>query len=102
MTKQLAPTADAGHLSEIPREIRQTFVQQFEECETEQRQRRYRQAAPLLSADEIDQFNSAVETIADKLGISEELATIDALLQARNTRAARILSAAYSGAGQGL
>ena len=96
MNKQFA--ADAEHLSEIPQEIRQTFIQQFEEWETEQKQYRCSEAAPLLSNDELDQLNTAVESIADKLGISEELATIDALLQARNTRAARILSAAYGSA----
>ena len=49
----------------------------------------------LLSEREKEQLNTAVESIADKLGIKRELATIDALLQARNTRVSRILNAAY-------
>ena len=96
MTKQLALATDTEFLSEIPEGVRETFIGQFKEWELEQKQCRYGDTTVLLSEDEIEQFNTAVERIADKLGISGELATIDALLTARNTRAARILTAAYS------
>lgn len=96
MTKQLALATNAEFLSEIPEGARETFIGQFKQWELEQKQQRYGNTTALLSEDEIEQFNTAVERIADKLGISEELATIDALLAARSTRAARILTAAYS------
>ena len=94
MTKQLA-LATSASLSAIPEEIREVFIGQFEEWESEKKQQRYGETTALLSADELEQLNTAVERMADKLGISGELATIDALLKARNNRAAKILSAAY-------
>lgn len=99
MNKQLAFATNVDHLSEIPQEIRDTFIKQFEQYESEQKQQKSTEATALLSQDEIEQLNSAVESIADKLGISGELAAIDALLKARNTRAARILTAAYGSEG---
>lgn len=95
MTKQLALAPDVDHLSDIPQDIRDIFIKQFEESDPEQQLRRDPETTPLLSKEETEQFNSAVENVADKLGITGDLATIDTLLKARSTRVARILTAAF-------
>lgn len=95
MTKQLALATEAEHLSDIPQDFRGSFIRQFEE--EEQRQNMRAEATTLLSQGEILQFNTALDRIADKLGIGGELDLIDALLEARSARAARVLRAACGG-----
>lgn len=95
MTKQPALCANMEYPSDIPEDIRETFIRQFEEWDVEQQQQNNMENTALFSEDELEQLNTAVESVADKLGIRGELATIDALLKARSTRAARILTAAY-------
>lgn len=87
------------HLSDIPQDIREIFIKQFEESDPEQQPRRDPEATSLLSKEETEQLNSAVENVADKLGITGDLATIDTLLMARSTRVARILTAAFGSKG---
>ena len=101
MTKQQLLPFGTEYPSDIPEEFRETFIQQFEEWEVEKQRQTDIENATLLSEGEKEQLNTAVESIADKLGIKGELATIDALLQARNARVSRILSAAYGGNDQG-
>lgn len=100
MTKQQLLPFGTEYPSDIPDEIRETFIRQFEEWEVEKQRQMEIESAVLLTAGEKEQLNTAFESIADKLGIREELASIDALLQARNTRVSRILNAAYSEVGQ--
>ena len=100
MTKQQPLPFGTVYSSDIPKEIRETFIQEFEEWEVEKQRQMDIENARLLSEREKEQLNTAFESIADKLGIKAELATIDALLQARNTRISRILNAAYSNEGQ--
>ena len=100
MAKQQLFPFGTEYPSDIPEEIRETFIQQFEEWEVEKQRQMDIENTILLSEREKEQLNTAVESIADKLGIKRELATIDALLQARNTRVSRILNAAYGAEGQ--
>ena len=95
MTKQELLPFGTEYPSDIPQEIRETFIRQFEEWEVEKQRQMEIENARLLSEGEKEELNTAFESIADKLGIKGELATIDALLQARNTRVSRILNAAY-------
>ncbi len=81
-------------LFDIAEEEREAIVRQLEEW-GELRRSQEIETKALLSADEVDQLNAAVDVVADKLGFSGELATIDTLLRLRNTRIARVLSAAY-------
>ena len=101
MTKQQLLPFGTEYPSDIPEEFRDTFIQQFEEWEVEKQRQTDIENATLLSEGEKEQLNTAVESIADKLGIKGELATIDALLQARSARVSRILNAAYGDNDQG-
>lgn len=95
MTKQAAFLFSTNRSSDVPEEFRKHFIRQLEEWEVEQQRQRDTQTTALFSEDEVEQLNAAIESMADKLGISEELATIDSLLQLRNARVARLLRAAY-------
>ena len=93
MKQQLIPFG-AEYPADIPEEIRETFIRDFEEWEVEKQRQMDLENTALLSDVEKEQINTAVESIADKL------VTIDTLLQARNRRIARILTAACDQTGQ--
>lgn len=78
----------------IPEAIRKTIVRELEEQGPQCSRSRQLQSSALLSTDEAEQLNAAVDTVADKLGFSGELETIDGFLRLRNRRVVRILSAA--------
>jgi len=95
MIKQSVSLPGTNDPSDFSGEVRENFVRQLNEWKARKQRHRNMEAAALLSADEVARLNAAIEAVAVRLGIRGELATIDSLLQLRNTRVARILTAAY-------
>ena len=95
MSKQAAFLFSTDCSSDVPDEFRKHFIRQIEEWEVAQERRKDTRTSTLFSEDEVAQLNAAIESLAKKLGINEELTTIDTLLQLRSARVARVLRTAY-------